>query len=211
MKEFVFFFKISNKSLKKVKIHIKLSNQYKTFVIFNCIFILRIFIIFLWLVSSLFNVKNDDYFISIVIIKYIVIIIVIVVSVTASAYANVFVLLRKMFKVIFLSVDLTLSVLVNCFKNSLNFSLYFSLDKFERILHLIFSSLPCLINSHSLIAICHILYVLCREKLGVDYWLGLKVLMAYITFCAWVRLKAELASILESIRLIGLIFLISHN
>ena len=65
--------------------------------------------------------------------------------------------------------------------NSPNLSPYFSLKKFERILLLIFSSLLCLINSHFLITRCHILYVLCKEKLGVDNVLGLKGLIG--VFC----------------------------
>ena len=74
------------------------------------------------------------------------------------------------------SVFLTLSVLV-VLLNSPNLCLYFSLNKFERILLLIFSSLLCLINSHFLITKCLIFYVLCKEKLGVDNWLGLKGLI----------------------------------
>ena len=74
---------------------------------------------------------------------------------------------------------LTLSVPV-VFLNSPNLSPYFSLNKFERISLLIFSSLLCLISSHFLITKCLILYVLCEENLGVDNWLGLKVLN---TFC----------------------------
>ena len=45
---------------------------------------------------------------------------------------------------------------------------YFSLNMFVRILLFILSSLLCLINSHSLFTRCPILYVLCKEKLGVD-------------------------------------------
>ena len=58
---------------------------------------------------------------------------------------------------------LTLSVPV-VLLNSPNLSPYFSLNKFERILLVIFSSLLCLINSHFLITKCRILYVLCKEK-----------------------------------------------
>ena len=61
---------------------------------------------------------------------------------------------------------LTLSVPV-ALLNSPNLSPYFSLNKFERILPLIFSSLLCLINSHFLITKCLILCMLCKEKLGV--------------------------------------------
>ena len=61
--------------------------------------------------------------------------------------------------------SLTLSVPV-VLLNSPNLSPYFSLNKFERILLLIFSSLLCSINSHLLITKCPILYVLCK-KLGV--------------------------------------------
>ena len=49
-----------------------------------------------------------------------------------------------------------------------NFIPYLSLNKFERILFLIFKSLLCLINSRFLITKCLILYVLCEEKLSVD-------------------------------------------
>ena len=52
--------------------------------------------------------------------------------------------------------------------NSPNLSPYFSLNKFERILRLIFSGLLCLINSHFLITKSLILSVLCEEKVGVD-------------------------------------------
>ena len=69
--------------------------------------------------------------------------------------------------------SLTLSVPV-VFLNSPNLSSYFSLNKFERIWLLIFSSWLCLINSHFLITKCHILYVLYKEKLVVDNWLALK-------------------------------------
>ena len=55
-----------------------------------------------------------------------------------------------------------------------NSSPYFSTHKFERILLYIFSSLLCLINCHFLITKWCILYVLCKEKLSVDTWLGLK-------------------------------------
>ena len=58
--------------------------------------------------------------------------------------------------------------------NSPNWSPNFSLNKFERILILIFSSVLCLIKLHFLITIYLILYVLCKEKLDVDDWLGLK-------------------------------------
>ena len=58
--------------------------------------------------------------------------------------------------------------------NSPNLCPYFSLNKFERILLLIFSSFLCLINSQFLITKCLILYLLCKEKLSVDNWLGLK-------------------------------------
>ena len=68
---------------------------------------------------------------------------------------------------------LTLSVPV-VFLNSPNLSPYFSLNKFERIWLLIFSSWLCLINSHFLITKCHNLYVLYKEKLVVDNWLALK-------------------------------------
>ena len=74
-------------------------------------------------------------------------------------------------------IHLTLSVPV-VFLNSPNLSPYFSLNKFERIWLLIFSSLLCLINSHFLITKCHILYVLYNEKLVVDNWLALKGLKA---------------------------------
>ena len=63
--------------------------------------------------------------------------------------------------------DLTLSVPV-VLLNSPSLSPYFSLNKFERILLLIFSSLLCLINSHFLITKCRILYVLWKDKIGVD-------------------------------------------
>ena len=58
---------------------------------------------------------------------------------------------------------LTLSVPV-VFLNSPNLSPYFSLNKFERIWLLIFSSWLWLINSNFLITKCHILYVLYKEK-----------------------------------------------
>ena len=61
--------------------------------------------------------------------------------------------------------------------NSSKLSPYFSLNKFERILLLIFNSLLSLINSHCLITICIIFYVLCKEKLGFDNWLRLKGLI----------------------------------
>ena len=64
-------------------------------------------------------------------------------------------------------------VLLNC----PNLSPYFSLYKFKRALLLILSSLVCLINYHFLITKYLILYVLCREKLGVDNCLGLKGFM----------------------------------
>ena len=62
---------------------------------------------------------------------------------------------------------LTLSVQV-VLLNSPNLSPYFSFNKFEKILLLIYSSLLCLINSQFLIAKCLSLYVLCKEKSGVD-------------------------------------------
>ena len=65
----------------------------------------------------------------------------------------------------FLPLYLALSVPVVLI-NSPNVSSYFSLNKFERILFLIFISLRCLISSHFLITKCLILYVLCKEKLG---------------------------------------------
>ena len=68
---------------------------------------------------------------------------------------------------------LTLSVPV-VLLNSLSLCPYFSSNKFERIFLLILDSLLCLINSQFLITKCHILYVLCEEKLGVNNWLGLK-------------------------------------
>ena len=68
---------------------------------------------------------------------------------------------------------LTLSVPV-VLLNSPNLSSYFSLNKFERILLLIFNGLSWLINMHFLITKCLILYVFCKEKLFVDNWLGLK-------------------------------------
>ena len=52
--------------------------------------------------------------------------------------------------------------------NSPNLSPYFSLSKFERNLLLIFISLLCLINTNALIIKGLILYVLYKEKLGVD-------------------------------------------
>ena len=58
--------------------------------------------------------------------------------------------------------------------NSPNLSQYFSLNKFESILLSIFSGLLCLINFHFLFTKSLILYVLCKEKLGVDNWLELK-------------------------------------
>ena len=58
--------------------------------------------------------------------------------------------------------------------NSPNLSQYFSLNKFERILCLLFSSLLFLISCHFVITKCPILFVLCKEKLDVDNWLGLK-------------------------------------
>ena len=73
---------------------------------------------------------------------------------------------------------LTLSVPVVLI-NSPNWSSFFSLNKFERILLLILSSLLCLINSHFLITKCLILYLLCKEKLG-DNWLGMKGLKHFI-------------------------------
>ena len=72
-----------------------------------------------------------------------------------------------------LCMELTLSVPV-VLLNSHNLSSYFSLNKFERILLLIFSSLLCLISSHFLMTKCFNLYVLCKEKLGDDKRLGLK-------------------------------------
>ena len=60
------------------------------------------------------------------------------------------------------------------FLNSPNLNPYFSLNKFERIWLLIFSSWLCLINSHFLITKCQILYVLYKEKLVVDNLLALK-------------------------------------
>ena len=59
--------------------------------------------------------------------------------------------------------------------NSPNLSSYFLLNEFERILLFIFSSLLCLINSHLLITWYCMFYVFCKEKLGVDYWFGLRV------------------------------------
>ena len=50
--------------------------------------------------------------------------------------------------------------------NSPILNLYYPLNKFERILRLILSSLFCLINVHFLNTICLILYALCKEKLG---------------------------------------------
>ena len=61
--------------------------------------------------------------------------------------------------------SITLSVPV-VLLNSPNLSPYFSLNKFERILLLIFNSLLCLVNSHLLITKCFILYLLCKEKLA---------------------------------------------
>ena len=58
--------------------------------------------------------------------------------------------------------------------NSPNLSPCSSLNKFERISLLIFSSLLCLINSHFLITKCLIFFFLCKEKLTVDKWLGVK-------------------------------------
>ena len=52
--------------------------------------------------------------------------------------------------------------------NSLNLSPYFSLNEFERILLLIFSSLLCLISFHFLITKYLILYVLSKENFGDD-------------------------------------------
>ena len=77
---------------------------------------------------------------------------------------------RKLIKLINVS-NLSIPVVL---LNSPSLSLYFSLNKFERILFLIFSSLLCLITSHFLITKCLILYVLCKKKLVVDNWLGLK-------------------------------------
>ena len=71
--------------------------------------------------------------------------------------------------------ELTLSV-PDVLLNSPNLSLYFSLNKFERILLLIFSSLLCLINSHFFMTKCLIL--LCKENLSVDKCLGLKRLIS---------------------------------
>ena len=59
---------------------------------------------------------------------------------------------------------LTLSVPV-VLLNSPNLSPYISLNKFEKILFLIFSSLLCLINSHYHYVL---FFVLRKEKLGVD-------------------------------------------
>ena len=69
------------------------------------------------------------------------------------------------------TVSLTLSVPV-VFLNSPNLSPYFSLNKFERIWLLMFSSWLCLINSHFLITKCHILYVLYngRSWLLISDW-----------------------------------------
>ena len=75
--------------------------------------------------------------------------------------------------------SLTLSVPL-VLLNSPNLSPYFSLNKFKRILLLIFSSLLCLSNSHFFITKCLILYVLCNEKLGVDNWLGLNGLKKFV-------------------------------
>ena len=72
--------------------------------------------------------------------------------------------------------------------NSPNLSPYFSVNKFERNLLLIFISLLCLINSYVLITKCLILYVICKEKLGVDNWLGLKGLISVnvkLWQCGW--------------------------
>ena len=59
---------------------------------------------------------------------------------------------------------LTLSVPCSCIVKFSNLSPYFSLNKFERSLLFIFSSLLCLINPHFLITKCLILYVLCKDK-----------------------------------------------
>ena len=69
-------------------------------------------------------------------------------------------------------------VLFNAFSLS-----QFSLKKFEKTLLLIFISMLYLINSHFLITKCLILYVLCKEKQGVDKWLGLKGL--YESWKTW--------------------------
>ena len=61
--------------------------------------------------------------------------------------------------------------------NSPNLNQYFSLNKFGRILLFIFISLFSLINSHFLVTICLILYVLCKKKLAVNNWLGLEGLI----------------------------------
>ena len=91
----------------------------------------------------------------------------------------------------FMTSFLTLSVPV-ILLNSPNLRQYFSLNKLERILLLIFSSFLCLINSYFLITKCHILYVKCKEKMGVENCLGLKGLIKYtymwsiaITDCTW--------------------------
>ena len=52
--------------------------------------------------------------------------------------------------------------------------LNFPRNRDETILLLIFSSLLCLIHSHFLITKYFILYMLSKEKLGVDNQLGLK-------------------------------------
>ena len=58
--------------------------------------------------------------------------------------------------------------------NSPILSPYFSLNKLERSLLLIFSKLFCLIISHFFYYHMSYFYVLCKEKLGVNNWLGLK-------------------------------------
>ena len=73
---------------------------------------------------------------------------------------------------------LTLSVPVKLL-NSPNLSPNFSSNTFEKILLLILSSLPCLINSQFLITKCLIFYVLCKEKFAIDIWLGLRGLRVH--------------------------------
>ena len=73
--------------------------------------------------------------------------------------------------------------------DSSNLSPYFSLNKLERISLLIFSNLLCLINSHFLITVCLIFYVLRKERLDVNNWLGLKGLNT-VNHLSWYSLTA---------------------
>ena len=73
-----------------------------------------------------------------------------------------------------------LQILLNIVKFSQLEPILFIEQVWKNFILLIFSSLLCLINSYFLITKCLILHVLCKEKLGVDNWLGLNGLMLFI-------------------------------